>query len=323
MRAVQLWLLSAIVTTSLAASPGRAEAHGMRTAYLELEVRGETSTLRLRTQAGTTVTASIEGCPLALLGAHEDPDGAELRVFRVGCAAVVGARLGVSGLGGELDEAVVSVRDELGREHTALLSERRPTFEVPREISAWSTAASYVEFGVRHIATGYDHLLLLVLLVLQLVRLRPILVVETAFSLSHGLAFAATALGWIQIDPAPVEACIALSLVLLALEVGRVTPSTRSLAGLAFAFGAVHGLGFAGGLRDLGVPEDHAASALLGFGLGVELGQLVVVLAIWAALRGLRRLSLDGRVTNLTALAGGALAVYWLLDRTRSMVAGL
>lgn len=323
MRAAPRTLLLAIVAAALGAGAGRAEAHGMRTAYLELEVRGETSTLRLRTQAGTAVTASIEGCPLSPLGAHEDPDGAELRVFRVGCAAVIGARLGVSGLGGELDEAVVSVRDELGREHTALLSERRPTFEVPRQRSAWRTAAAYVEHGVRHIATGYDHLLLLVLLVLQLARLRPILVVETAFSLSHGLAFAATALGWIQLDPAPVEACIALSLVLLALEVGRVTPSTRALAGLAFAFGAVHGLGFAGGLRELGVPEDHAASALLGFGLGVELGQIVVVLVAWSALRALRRLALDAPFANLTALAGGALAVYWLLDRTHSMLAGI
>ncbi len=319
MRALQLFAAFAIFA-GLTLSVRPAAAHGMRTAYLELEAGGAQTTVRLRTPVGSQVAALVEGCSLSPLGTSVDLDGGELRVFLAGCTTLVGARVGVSGLGGELDEAVVSVRDELGREHTALLSVRQPTFEVPRRSSAWSTAAAYIEHGVRHIATGYDHLLLLALLVLQLVRLRPILVVETAFSLSHGLAFAATSLGWIQVDPAPVEACIALSLVLVALEVGRAAPSTRAFAVLAFVFGAIHGLGFAGGLRELGLPADHAASALLGFGLGVELGQIVVVIAVWAALRGLRRISLDRHVTSLSAVAGGGLAVYWLLDRTRSLL---
>lgn len=322
MRSYVLWP-SLCVVAALAMASRTASAHGMRTAYLELEAGEVQTAVRLRAPVGAKVEAVLEGCALSPRGGHLDADGAELRFFLADCATLVGARVGVSGLGGELDEAVISVRDELGRAHTALLSAREATFVVPPRSTGWAVATSYVAHGVRHIATGYDHLLLLLLLVLQLVRLRPILLVESAFSLSHGLAFAATALGWVQIAPAPVEACIALSLVLVALEIGRVTPSPRSLAALALAFGAVHGLGFAGGLRELGVPEDHAASALLGFGLGVELGQVVVVLTAWAALRGLRRFAVDGRVANVTAIVGGGLAAYWLFDRTHALLVGL
>ncbi len=312
----------AVILAILTLGAGSAAAHGMRTAYVELEVRGQAATVRLRNPAAAIVTVAITGCPLTSLGDRVETDVGELRAFVAACTQVIGAELTVSGLGGELDEAVVSVRDELGREHTALLSARQPSFTVPRVQSAWTTAASYVEHGVRHIATGFDHLLLLILLVLQLVRLRPILVVETAFSISHGLAFAATSLGWIQLDPAPVEACIALSLILVALEVGAVAPSTRALAALALVFGAVHGLGFAGGLRELGVPAQHTAAALLGFGLGVELGQIVVVVAAWAALAALRRTAFAERFTAFAAVAGGALATFWLFDRVRDFFAG-
>jgi HupE / UreJ protein len=176
---------------------------------------------------------------------------------------------------------------------------------------------------------------------LHLRRLRPILLAETAFSLSHGLAFALTATGVVRVPAAPVEAAIALSLVLLALDTGRASgPSPRATAWLALGFGAVHGLGFAGGLRELGVPDEQVAPAVLGFGLGVELGQLAFVLLGWAALRAVHALvppppalgveprspTSDRRATALRwtgvrlqqalVVVAGSLAMAWLLQRS-------
>jgi hypothetical protein len=316
--------LAALALVALAAPP--AAAHGMRSAHLQLEAQGGAATARLRTPAGALAAPRVDGCPVEPLatGAAPTPDaeGSITRAFIVRCAALVGARITVTGLGGELDEAVVLVRDERGREHTAVLTGDADALVVPATATALATARSYVGHGLRHIATGLDHLLLLVLLVLQLRRLRPILIAETAFSISHGLAFAATALGWVHLPPAPVEACIAVSLILLALDVGRPA-RPRAVALLALAFGLVHGLGFAGGLRELGVPDAHAAAAILGFGLGVELGQLACVLGAWAAITAL---TARGRAPRLAPLAtwltvgAGGIATFWLIDRARAVL---
>src|SRR5262249_1603286 len=148
---------------------------------------------------------------------------------------------------------------------------------IPRTEGAIGVARSYVLSGLRHIAGGADHLFFLALLVLVLRRVRAVLLAETAFTVSHSLAFAATALGRIHVRPAPVEACIALSLVLLATDVSQ-DGAERSVwrgAGTSLVFGLVHGLGFAGGLRETGLPDRHVAVALLGFGTGIEIGQVL------------------------------------------------
>src|ERR1019366_3355702 len=161
-----------------------------------------------------------------------------------------------------------------------------PTFELRSGASGWTVVRQYVRLGVVHILTGYDHLLFLLLLVLLLRRVRSVLLAETAFTLSHSLSFSATALGWVHVSSTAAEACIALSLVLLAADVrirGTPAPAWRG-ARMAFVFGLVHGLGFAGGLREIGLPERAVAPALVSFGAGVELGQ-VAFLAV--ALGGL------------------------------------
>src|SRR5262249_44334900 len=154
---------------------------------------------------------------------------------------------------------------------------------------ALDVAAEYVERGVVHIMTGADHLMFLFLLVLLLkTKLRAILLAESAFTLSHSISFSLTALGLLKVAAPAAEACIALSLLLLALDVGgdKVT-GPRSAALTALIFGSVHGLGFAGGLRELGLPDRHVATALVGFGAGVELGQIVFLAAVIVLFRAI------------------------------------
>jgi HupE / UreJ protein len=143
---------------------------------------------------------------------------------------------------------------------------------------------------------------------------------ETAFTLSHTLSFSASALGWVHVSATAAEACIAVSLVLVALDVGRpVRPRHAApwkTAGLAFAFGLVHGLGFAGGLAEIGLPQAQVPAALAGFASGVEIGQVVfLVIAVSAV-------SLLGRAPRLArgAVTAGAYAVggigwFWLFER--------
>ena len=146
-------------------------------------------------------------------------------------------------------------------------------------------ARAYLVLGVEHILSGFDHLLF-VLALLFLVGFRRRLVwTITAFTLAHSLTLAQRALGWLTLRSPPVEATIALSIVLVAGEAlhKRETLARRWPALVAFLFGLVHGLGFAGALKDIGLPQNHLATALLTFNVGVEIGQLLAVAVVWAA----------------------------------------
>jgi hydrogenase/urease accessory protein HupE len=183
---------------------------------------------------------------------------------------------------------------------------------------------SYVKLGVVHILTGYDHLLFLVGLVLLLRRARAVLLAETAFTISHSLSFSGTATGLLRVSAPAAEAAIALSLILLALDIGKPEGASVRLLQrqgivMAFVFGLVHGLGFAGGLREIGLPEAHVPLALLGFASGVEVGQVAFLLVMLALLslaeRALARHRVEAGI-RLGSVAIGSLATYWFLERT-------
>jgi hydrogenase/urease accessory protein HupE len=157
---------------------------------------------------------------------------------------------------------------------------------------AQEVVQTYGVLGIEHILTGWDHLMFVLSLLLLVGFKRRLIGTVTAFTAAHSLTLAASALGWLVLRSAPVEACIALSIVLVCGEVLRTrqTLSRRWPALVAFVFGLVHGLGFAGALKEIGLPEDHVSMALLGFNLGVEAGQLLVIGVLWLAFIGGRRL---------------------------------
>jgi hypothetical protein len=167
----------------------------------------------------------------------------------------------------------------------------------------------YLRIGVEHILGGFDHLLFVLGLFL-LVR-RKLLLTLTAFTLAHSLSLALAALGVISVAQAPVEAAIALSILCLAVELLRDGPSlTKEKPWLvAFIFGLLHGLGFAGALGEIGLGHGQLLPALVCFNLGVEIGQLAFVGA----------LVIVGRLVRVNrrwpAYAMGALSVYLCLDR--------
>jgi hypothetical protein len=144
----------------------------------------------------------------------------------------------------------------------------------------------------------------------------------TAFTAAHSLTLALSALGWLSLRSPPVEAGIALSIMLVAGEAlhQRPTLSRRWPALVAFLFGLVHGLGFAGALQQIGLPQNHLLVALLTFNVGVELGQLMVVAAAFVLYRALSRWPQAGHARQPLLYGIGGIATYWSIARVAAIL---
>jgi hypothetical protein len=176
---------------------------------------------------------------------------------------------------------------------------------------------AWLGLGALHILAGYDHLAFLLALLLVVRAWRPALVLVTAFTVAHSLTLAAGALGWVSLDGGRerwAEAAIALSIVYVATE-NLLVREPRHRVPLTFGFGLVHGLGFAAVLRHYGLGA-HPALGLVGFNLGVELGQAALVLVLLPVIRMLRRrpsaYAWTVRTVSCATCAAGA---FWFIDR--------
>lgn len=183
----------------------------------------------------------------------------------------------------------------------------------------------YAWLGMRHVVGGADHVLFVLALLFVVARARPLLFALTAFTLAHSLTLALATLGWVRPEPRWVEALIALSVLLLAREVLRPlspqleppTWTSRHPMALCFTCGLLHGLGFAGALAEVGLPAGQSALALFAFNIGVELGQLGVVLGVLGPLPWITR----ARLARPAAYVIGGLAAAWTIERIAALFA--
>jgi hypothetical protein len=210
--------------------------------------------------------------------------------------------------------------------HTFEGEETRWTFE-PAHVRRPSVFVQFVRLGVDHIRTGFDHQAFLLALLVASRRLRTLIGVVTAFTLAHSLTLAAAALGWVDVPGRFVELAIALSIAYVACD-NLLRREPRNPWPEAFFFGLLHGLGFAGFLADALVGEPLLLTALFGFNVGVELGQVALVLLVTAVsallFRGWRRAPQDpekprglvpaGVRIGVSVLVAGA-GFYWFLER--------
>ena len=206
-----------------------------------------------------------------------------------------------------------------------MLTADRPVFTVPRAAGPAGVAALYGRLGVEHILSGFDHLLFVFGLVLLVAGRRRLVATVTAFTAGHSVTLALASLGVVHVPPAPTEAAIALSIYVLAIELTRSRGSRqkgptwlrRSPWSMAALFGLLHGLGFAGALSEVGLPEGEIPAALLAFNVGIEIGQLafvaLVVAAGWALARLPRRL--PAPLVRSPAYVIGSLAAFWFFER--------
>ena len=251
--------------------------------------------------------------------------------WRVQCTAtgLAGQHLTVQGLAQSGINVIVHLRDREGREVRTLLSPDEPAFTVPTAQVQPPVFAQYFRLGVEHLLAGLDHLLFVAGLLWLVRPLRTLLLTITAFTLGHSLTLAAASLGWVRLPQAWAELGIALSILWLAVEIARPAGSpASSLArrpwAMAAAFGLLHGLGFAGVLGDIGLPQAEIVQALLAFNLGIEAGQLLWVSALLLAAASLRKRGAEQAKPWLQALPVylvGTLAAYWCWDRLATLLA--
>lgn len=237
--------------------------------------------------------------------------------------ALNGSTLIIDGLAAIPMDVMVRVTLRDGTEHSAMLRSGNVSFTIPEKSTRTELAVSYWQMGTIHILEGFDHLLFLLTLLLIVNGIWPLLKTVTAFTIAHSLTLALATLDLVHIPPAPTEAVISLSIVLLAVEVvrknqGEITLSERFPWMVAFTFGLVHGLGFAGALSEIGVPQYDIPLTLLMFNLGVETGQVLFVVAVSLLLAGLHRIHGHSALVlaRATPYAIGGLAAFWTIERT-------
>ena len=219
-------------------------------------------------------------------------------------SATAGATLAMKAIAGE-------------RTESALLSARRSGhafFAGP-----WSAFATWVASGTEHILLGPDHLLFLLTVLVAGAGWRYWLVVVSSFTVAHSITLVCAALGWVQAPPRIVEPLIAASIVLLALDnLWRRQKAARQRPALVFACGLLHGLGIAAVLADGGLPEGARTASLLGFNLGVEIGQLAFIgaaLALLALARKMLAPAQHGAIATACSVAAACAGSWWMVER--------
>lgn len=233
--------------------------------------------------------------------------------------------VGIDGLDQTRTDALARYQTETGYSQTHRLTGDQARFQIAEQAGMIQILRSYLGLGVTHILEGIDHLMFVFALILLIPTRRQLFWAVTAFTLAHSLTLTAASLGWLTLPPPPVEAVIALSIVFLACELAlppaRRDPLTLQMPWLvAFGFGLIHGLGFAGALREIGLPQTDIPLALFAFNLGVELGQLLfiaAILLIMAVARWLYRFSPPQTrlMTRIASYGIGSVAAFWTIER--------
>lgn len=331
MRQVLCWLAFALL---LVGGLRPATADEFRPAYLQLTqvdastfdvlwklpALDEATTLRLRPEfpAGTRVLTPVHSA---------FANGTATQRWRI---AVDGGLAGQSVQFPELSKNRVDVLVRLerldGSTQLGRVLPLAPAFAFTASPGSMEVARTYTVLGIGHILTGLDHLLFVLALLILVTGTRRLVATITAFTLGHSLTLAAASLGFVQVPGPPVEAAIALSIMFVAAEIlhsqqGRLGLTQRYPWLVAVSFGLLHGLGFAGALAEVGLPPLSIPVALLFFNIGVEIGQLLFIAAMFTVIAAGRRalarwaLPRPGWWRRVSPYAIGGLASFWFIER--------
>jgi hydrogenase/urease accessory protein HupE len=326
---------SFLLSFLMALTPRHADAHALAPSVLTF-VLGEDGRVTMSWRAprqrpvGQSLAPQIPtGCePVGEASVTVDEDGsAATETLELECdtKGLTGARIAVEGFEDSQINVVVRIVSSDGEVDHAILDASRPELLVVAPEERDHSFAEYLSLGVEHLLTGWDHLTFLLGLVVLFGWHRRLIAAITAFTIGHSLTLALSVLGVLSVPQALVEALIALTIVVLALEIqfGGRGPVWRHPWILPGALGLLHGLGFASVLFDAGLPTEEIPLALLGFNLGLELGQLGVIAVVAALFRLLRPVIPNGIRENrlLPAYVIGSLAAFWVIERTLTMLA--
>ena len=251
----------------------------------------------------------------------------EYATYKNNGESLTGQTIAIEGLSEVQTDVLLLVQLQNGDQHSAILRPVAAEFTIPLEASKLKIAGDYWRMGTIHILEGMDHLLFVLALLLIVNGFGQLLKAVTAFTVAHSITLALATLGVIHLPSAPTEAIIALSILFLAAEIvhkhnGIIGVTERWPWLIAFLFGLFHGLGFAGALSEIGVPQAEVPLALLMFNVGVETGQLIFVAVVLSLMALLKRLPLKAPAGAWRAAPYtiGSLAAFWTIQRVMSFI---
>ncbi len=304
-------VLGALLLISLALFSSLATSHEMTMAEMELRETSPGEFLFMWSASNEKHPSTDDLTPQWPAGCT-----AELNVVHCGISGLRGS-MSIEGVGRRYSAALLKIFWLDGQSHVYTFTAGQPKIQLYGSADdrrgRGEIASAYTVLGIEHILTGFDHLLFVFGLLFLVGFQRKLLWTITAFTVAHSLTLASAALGWLTLRSPPVEATIALSIVLVAGEAlhRRLTLARRWPALLAFLFGLVHGLGFAGALKEIGLPQNYLPTALLTFNIGVEIGQIMTVTGAWMAWWMLRRWPQVERLRTPALYGIGSVAAYW------------
>lgn len=330
------WLFITLMVLITNLVPGLATAHALEPGYLEITQESENNWYvfwRKPDVQGLPMDIDVvfsENCTSPKFEAPAFDGRAWTQVWQMTCSRDLrGETILISGLDAQKTDVLLRV-GYLDSENIATfrLTPDVPLVNLPEQQGLVQTLWQYSVLGFEHILEGWDHLLFVFALLVLIRNLGQLIGAVTAFTIAHSITLGLATFGVVDVPGPPVEAVIALSIVFLATEVLRseskqTTLASRSPWVISFGFGLLHGLGFAGALAEIGLPEQDIPSALLAFNLGVEAGQLVFISAVltgFAVLRSIVRKTSTLKVSNWPArqIFGypiGCIAAFWLAER--------
>ncbi len=317
----------------LASCAWNAFAHEVRPAYLQVRQTGSDTYdvfWKVPAQGDMRLSLHVE-LPQTCLKLTEPrglfSGGAFSEHWSIRCeGGLPGNTVHIDGLTATLTDVLVRIERLDGSTQVTRLTSSAPSFAVEAAPRRFEVARTYLTLGVEHILTGVDHLLFVSGLLLLVADFRRLLLTVSAFTLSHSVTLTLATLGFVHVPPAPVEAVIALSILFVAYEVMRSREHPHGLAQrkpwlVAFTFGLLHGLGFAGGLSAAGLPVGHIPLALAFFSAGVEVGHfsfVITALLLMAAIRH-SMVRLPSWSSRVPPYAIGATAAYWVIARLAAL----
>jgi hydrogenase/urease accessory protein HupE len=235
---------------------------------------------------------------------------------------LAGGTIRIGGLELSDIDVLVRMQDLSGQVQNIRLTKAKPFFAVEAAPSQLEVAGTYTWLGVEHILAGVDHLLFVLSLLILVQGTSRLLTTITAFTLAHSITLAGATLGIFSVPGPPIEATIALSIVFVASEILRGYQGHPGLTArfpwvVSFTFGLLHGFGFASALSDVGLPSTAIPVALLFFNVGVEMGQLIFVAAVFAfiALFRVLPLKLSPWGYKIVPYGIGSVAMFWVIQR--------
>jgi len=304
------------------------QAHEVRPAYLEVseESTGDYAMLwKVPAKANMRMGLYLQlpsQCQQVGLPDKRIEDGAYLERSRLHCAAgLEGKVIRISGLESTLTDALVRYVRQDGSVQVIRVLPQSPVFTLQTSPSVWATMGTYLQLGMEHILTGFDHLLFVFALMILVKNRRRLITTISAFTLAHSITLVTTTLGWFTLSQKPIEVIIVLSIVFLACEIMRSSRSqpgitSRSPWLIAFCFGLLHGFGFAGALMEIGLPQTDMPIAILMFNLGVEIGQLIFIVCATLLMWLLCKITAVNmrRGEMLLSYMIGSCGTFWLFE---------